>query len=398
MKSFNYYQPTEIRFGRGRLAEVGQAVARFGRRCLLLTVPESQEFSRLYNKVKDLLHDKDIGVTHFDGVIPNPTTVVVSDAAEMARQHKVDVVLGLGGGSSMDTAKAVAVEASHTGTCWDYLFFRNTQPTDKTLPVVAVTTTSGTGSHVTQVAVVTNPAERSKSALYNPILYPRISIVDPELMLTVPPHVTAATGFDVLAHAFQSYINPNESPYTDLMAPDAMRLVAANLPGAVRRSQDISLRAWMAWADTLAGLCIANSGVTLPHGMGMAMGGLYPHVAHGEALAVIYPAIMRYTYRSAPAKYAALARIFDPSLEDASEEKAAEKSCDLVDSFLKDIGLWTCLEDYGIPEEDLRQLAEASLVLPDYKNHPRIATVDEVLALLKKSCRVNKTGSGMMIH
>lgn len=183
MKNFSYYQPTVIRFGRGRLAEVGGAVALLGRRCLLVSMAEAPEFSALYRKVKDLLRDSHIQVAHFDGVVPNPTTEVVSSGARLVRELEADVVLGLGGGSSLDTAKAVAVEASHPGTCWDYLFFRKTQPTDKTLPVVAVTTTSGTGSHVTEVAVVTNPAERIKSALYHSVLYPRVADVEDVLGL-----------------------------------------------------------------------------------------------------------------------------------------------------------------------------------------------------------------------
>ena len=156
MKPFNYHQPTEIRFGRGRLKEIPSAVARLGGRCLLVTVPDVPEFNGLFGKVKALLGEAKIPAAHFSGVVPNPTTDVVTAGARMAREFKADVILGLGGGSSMDTAKAVAVEATHPGRAWDYLFFRENQPTEKTLPVVAVTTTSGTGSHVTQVAVVSN--------------------------------------------------------------------------------------------------------------------------------------------------------------------------------------------------------------------------------------------------
>ena len=217
MKEFNYYQPTDIKFGRGRIREIGQIVSEWGKRCLLVTRPIFPYFDGLIQKVKQSLKENGIAVAHFDEVIPNPTTAVVSDGVRMARSYNADVVIGLGGGSSMDTAKAIAVEATHDGTCWDYLFFRDTQPTEKTLPVIAVTTTSGTGSQVTQVAVVTNPAEKNKSALYHPRLYPKVSIIDPELMLSVPEHITASTGFDVFAHAFESYINPNGSPYTDLM-------------------------------------------------------------------------------------------------------------------------------------------------------------------------------------
>ena len=217
MKNFNYYQPTEIRFGWGRTDETGEAVAGYGKNCLVVTTPLFPEFDEIFKKVMDSLKNTGVNAVHFDGVIPNPTTDVVTKGAELAKEHGCDVILGLGGGSSMDTAKAIAVEAVHEGTCWDYLWFRETQPTEKTLPVIAVTTTSGTGSHVTQVAVVTNTAKKCKSALYNARIFPRIGIVDPELMLTVPEHITAVTGFDVFTHAFESLIHINSSPYIEMM-------------------------------------------------------------------------------------------------------------------------------------------------------------------------------------
>jgi len=386
MKDFVFHQPTEVRFGRGRVREAGEIVARFGIKCLLVTVPEFPALAPLFARIKEILEEKGVAVAHFDGVIPNPTTDVVSAGARLARESGAEVVLGLGGGSSMDTAKAIAVEATHKGTCWDYLFFKK-QPTAATLPVVAVTTTSGTGSHVTQVAVVTNPAERNKSALFNSILFPRVSIVDPELVVTAPKHVTATTGFDVFSHAFESYINPNGSPYTDILAIEAIRLVAANLPSAVRNGADIEARTRMAWADTLGGLSIANAGVTLPHGIGMAMSGLYPHVAHGEALAAVYPAIMSYTYETSISKFAAVGRLFDPALVRVGDAEAAKRSCEALDAFLRGIGLRMTLKDLKIPEAELKALAKASMVLPDYKNHPRVATVDEILKILEKSCR-----------
>ena len=388
MRKFNYYQPTEIRFGSGRIQEVGDAVSRWGRRCLLVTVPVFPEFKDLYRNVKQSLEDSGMAVAHFDGVIPNPTTEVVAAGARMAQEHRADVVLGLGGGSSMDTAKAIAVEATHEGTCWDYLFFRDSQPSDRTLPVVAVSTTSGTGSHVTQVAVVTNPEEKVKSALYHPLLFPGTCIVDPELMLTVPGRVTASTGFDVFAHAFESFITPNGSPYTDLISFEAIRLAAAHLPRAVEDGSDLEARTHMAWADTLAGLSIANAGVTLPHGIGMAIGGMYPHVMHGEALAVVYPAILEYTYQAVPDRFARVGRVFDPSLGELSEAEAAAASVGVIEGFIKQIGMSLCFEDLKVPKEELRALAEASLVLPDYKSHPRVIDLDGVYELLLKSCRL----------
>jgi alcohol dehydrogenase class IV len=232
---------------------------------------------------------------------------------------------------------------------------------------------------------LTNPAERNKSALYHPLLYPRASLVDPELMTTLPPRVTAATGFDVFAHAFESYINPGGSPYTDMMALEALRLVARSLPVAVKKGKDLDAREGMAWADTLAGLCIANAGVTLPHGIGMAIGGLYPHVAHGEALAVVYPAVLEYTYRVAPEKFAAVGRIFDRRIAAGRGVQAAGQASAAISRFIRRIGMGLRLRDLKVPKAELEALARQSLVLPDFKNHPRLATLADVKAILDRS-------------
>jgi len=385
MKNFNYYQPTEIRFGWGRTEETGEAAAGYGKNCLIVTTPLFPEIEPAFKKVMDSLKAAHVKTVHYDGVIPNPTADVVSRGVEVAKEHGCDVILGLGGGSSMDTAKAIAVEAVHEGTCWDYLWFRDKQPSEKTLPVIAVTTTSGTGSHVTQVAVVTNTDEKCKSAVYNANVFPRTGIVDPELMLTVPKHITAVTGFDVFTHAFESYIHANASPYTDMMALEALRLTVRYLPEALENGSNRNARNAMAWADTLAGLCIANAGVTLPHGMGMAIGGMYPHIAHGEALAVLYPSFMRYTYRSAVRQFAHLGRMLNTELVNISDEDAAEKSCEEVDTFLKKIGLWVTLDSFDVPENELPELAESCLVLPDYKNNPKVADLKDMSDLLSKS-------------
>jgi len=226
----------------------------------------------------------------------------------------------------MDTAKAIAVEATHPRTSWDYLLYRETQPTERTLPIIAVSTTSGTGSQVTQVAVVTNALLKTKSAICNSIVYPRACIVDPELVRTVPPHITASTEVDVFCHAFESYLHVNASPYTDTLALEAIRLVARWLPTVVADGSNMEAREAMAWADTLAGFCIANAGVTLPHGIGMTVGRQCPQVMHGEALAVTYPEFTRFTYPYAVKQFATMGRILNPALEKESDEVAAERS------------------------------------------------------------------------
>jgi alcohol dehydrogenase class IV len=284
----------------------------------------------------------------------------------------------------MDTAKAIAVEATHPGTAWDYLFFK-TPPTSKTLPIIAVSTTSGTGSQVTQVAVMTETQTKTKSAIYNSIVYPRVAIVDPDLVRSLPKHITASTGFDVFCHAFESYLHPAASPYTDLLALDAIRLVAEYLPKVFEDGSYMEGRESMAWADTLAGLCIANAGVTLPHGIGMTISGHCPQIMHGESLAVTYPEFTRFTYPYAIPKFAAMGRVFQPELKNVPDEEAAVCSCEILDAFLMKIGMWLSLKGLGATMEDVSAIADNSQVLPDYKNNPRVATRDEIYEILMNS-------------
>jgi alcohol dehydrogenase class IV len=385
MKHFNYHQSSEIVFGAGRIAEAGQIVKKYGTRCLLVTTPD-KPLQPTYDRVKNILAAAGVEVAHFDDVIPNPTTETSAAGSKMAREHGADVILGLGGGSSMDAAKAIAVETTHEGSAWDYLFYKEPAPDpSKVLPVVAVSTTSGTGSQVTQVSVITNTGERDKSALYNPVIFPKVAIVDPELMLTLPASVTAPTGFDVFSHAFESMINPGTGAYVTLLAKEAIHLVIENLPRVLKDGSDLAAREKMAWADTLAGLCIASAGVTLPHGMGMAVGGMYPHVAHGEALAILYPACTRYTAMSAEEQYAFMAKAINPELENVPDREAAEHAYTEIVGFLKSLGLYKGLRQVNMPEDEIEALAKQSMVLPDYEGNPRVATYDEMVELVKEA-------------
>ena len=382
MVHFRKFQPTELIFGAGTVDRAGEIVAQHGTRCLIVSRPTRHAFVDIYRRVMKSLAQVGVSYEHFDGVVPNPTTDCVTEGAELARKFGADVVLGVGGGSTMDAAKAIAVEAAHNGSAWDYLYFRDTQPTDRTLPIVTITTISGSGSHVTQFAVISNLRESTKSALAHELLYPRSSIVDPELVESTPNNLTAASGFDVFCHAFESYIHLGATPYSDLLALEAIKLVAAYLPRSVEDGQDKEAREQLAWADTLAGLCIANAGVTLPHGVAMTIGGRCPSVSHGEALAFVYPQVVEFSYPSAIHRFAEMARILEPELKEFSDEAAAARSPNVVGDFLKKIGLWINLRESGVTEEKLAEIADHSRDLPDYKNNPRIAERDDIYRML----------------
>ncbi|NCD32763.1 MAG: iron-containing alcohol dehydrogenase, partial [Spartobacteria bacterium] len=280
MNSFNQYQPTHLIFGAGRLKEVGRVAKQYGNKAMLVADPNVKNFlSGAIITAIESLRGVGIDVVEFNKVHPNPRLIDVQEGASIARSEGVDLMIAMGGGSSCDTARAIAVASTHEGTAMDYLYFCEKQPTDKTLPMIMIPTTSGTGSHMSCCAVITDETKNFKSALWNrDQLFARTAIVDPELMCTVPKSVTASTGFDVFTHLFESYININHTPYIDLLALEGIRILAAALPKLIDDLGNVELRSQMAWADTLAGTSIANVGTTLPHGMGQPISGHCPHV------------------------------------------------------------------------------------------------------------------------
>jgi alcohol dehydrogenase class IV len=351
----------------------------------MVTVAPFPALNPVFEKIKKLCSDAGVETFHFDGVQPNPTTDNVNAGVKMGMKNKVDVVLGVGGGSSIDTAKCISVGLTHEGEAWDYRVIDGKPIEDKLLPIIAVSTTAGTGAEVTAAAVVSKKDIHLKYALYDTLLCPTVGIVDPELTLTLPPHITASTGWDAFCHSFEAYThNAGSSDYVDMHALEGMRLIIKNLPIAINDGQNREAREALHWANTLGGLAILNSGVTLPHGMGMAIGGSAPHIAHGEALAIMYPAINRWTWNKSIKEYATVARLFNPDLKDVSDEVAAEKGCDEIDKFLKEIGMWMSFKDKNVSEITLKDIAEDTFKLPDYENHAIVPKAEDVMNLLKK--------------
>jgi alcohol dehydrogenase class IV len=385
MKGFNFYQPTRVSYGWGRVNEIGRAVARYGKKCLLITVESFPALQPLFEKIKTLCTEAGVEIFHFDGVIPNPTTESINLGSEMAKDNKVDIVLGVGGGSSIDSAKAIAVGATHEGDIWDYRIGQKRIQNSKVLPVIAVPTTAGTGTEVTNMAVMKQEEENFKSALASWALCPTISIVDPEPTMTVPPHITASTGFDTFCHLFESYLNKNCSFIIETTALESLKLVIKYLPIAVNNTSNRKAREALSMAATIGGVCITNSGTTLPHGIGMAIGGHTKNLMHGEALAIMYPEINRWTWKDATSKFAVVGRMFNPDLKDKPNRIAAEKSCDEMDLFLQNIGMWMSLEEKNVPENKLKTISDDSIKLRNYTLHPKVATIEDVNDLIIRS-------------
>jgi alcohol dehydrogenase class IV len=384
MRNFNYYHPTRIQFGKNRINEIGKIIARNGKRCLLVTVKPFPLMSDLFEKVKSLCEKAGIDTIHYDGAVPEPNNDCVNRGSKIARENKIDVILGVGGGSTMDTAKAISVGATHEGDIWDYRLGQK-RVGKNILPVIAVPTTGGTGAEVTNMAVIKNATDKTKSAIASWDLTPRVAIVDPVLTLTVPPKVTASTGFDAFTHSFETFININSSNFIDLYALEALKKTIKYLPIAVEDGFNLEAREALSFSAMLGGLCISNIGTTLPHGMAMALGGHVSGIAHGETLAILYPEVNRWTWTTAIEKFAEVGRLFNHNLNEVSDNNAAEKCCDEIELFIKKIGLWNDLSSKNVIKDDFEAITVDALNLRNYTLHPKIANHDDLIDLFEKS-------------
>ncbi len=370
---FDYCQPTRIHFGAGRIREIGRICKRYGRVGFMVTTPD-EPLRPLYEKIKGLLLEQGMETVHFDQVSPNPSVEMVQKGFEQLRESKASFVLGVGGGSSIDTAKTLAFTNGKDAIDWDELFCRYSSPyenyesySDGVLPLISVPTTSGTGSQVTQAAVITRGKE--KITFYHPQNFSRECILDPELMMTLPNRITASTGFDAFTHAFESYINPRASRYSEMDSMEAMRLVVENLPKVLKDPGNLEYRSNLAMADTLAGRALANSGAQAPHPLSEIIGGI-THLPHGEALAVVFPAFIRHSIEANRKKYEKAARIF------CKEAKSAEELFELLVSFLKEIGLYRTMKEMEVDREAFEEMLQSPVldVLP-FGNRDELETI-----------------------
>jgi len=355
---FEHYMPVSIRFGWGRLSELGDVAASLGRRALVVIGRGSIKRSGALDRALDSLGRAEVEAVIFEGVPPNPTSTFVDEGARLARSEKCDLVVGLGGGSSVDCAKGVAVAAVGDRPVWDYV---TGELPKSALPVVAVPTTAGTGTEANPYAVLTNPDLKEKRALNRPpFTYPRASIVDPELTVSLPPRQTAITGMDVLFHALEAFVGNRSQPVVAAMAEQAIRGVAKFLRRAVRDGTDREAREGMSWACTAAGMAINGGGTTALHGMEHPVSA-HLDVPHAEGLCALSEPYLRYLAEVVPGKMARVAEWFGEDVSELSEEEAAERAVEAIERLKTDLSLNVTLKDLGVSGDMLERLTEDTL-------------------------------------
>ncbi|MGI8424524.1 MAG: iron-containing alcohol dehydrogenase [Chloroflexota bacterium] len=375
--------PPALFFGAGAVELMGGESKRLGvARALVVTDPGVAK-AGIAGHVRELLEVAGVTSGLYDQVETEPSVASVERAVAAAQSGSYDVIVGVGGGSALDTAKGVSLRSVNAGPIQRYFGVELVPKTG--LPTILVPTTAGTGSEITPNAIFDDTERKVKAGVVSHRLFAQVAVVDPDLTLGVPPQVTAASGIDALTHAIESYIAVRATPHTDLYALDAIRLIAANLRTVVARGSDRAARYGQALGSFYAGISITNAGTGLCHAMAYPLGSAY-HVPHGMSNALLLPAVLEYNMVADLPKMARIAEAMGEPVEGLSDRDAAQLGVDAVRQLCKDVGLPAGLRDAGVPEDALEGFVEGALSAQRLiTNNPRVPTADAVLRIYRES-------------
>ncbi len=373
-----------IVFGVGSIGSLGAELQRVGAGRVAVITDAGIVGAGIHRLAVDALEKEGLEAAVFEGVEPDPRIDIANQAADFVREQGADAVVGLGGGSSMDIAKAAAVIRTNPDPIETY---RGVNLVPKPgLPTVLVPTTAGTGSEVTSIAVLSDTVNKVKVGVVSEHMFARCALLDPALTVKLPPRVTASTGLDALIHAIESYVGRQASFMTEPLALAAIELVAENLRKAYACGEDLDARTGMLRASLLAGMAFANTQTGAAHACALALGGAF-HVPHGIATSLMLPAVMRFNSIAVPEKFARIATIFGEKVVGLPPTAAARRAVSAVIALIEDVDFKLGLENYGVTESDIPGLAEAS-ILPAarlWNNNPRSATREQVERIFRDS-------------
>ena len=360
-----FYLPTEVSFGKGSSEKLLDVVTRND--SIFLVTDPGVEKAGVTGPILELLARAGAEVTVFGRVEPNPSAKLVMEALTELKNASATMVIAVGGGSSLDLGKVTAALATNEGLLEDYQW-NGRAFAEEALPFIAIPTTAGTGSEVTRVAVIVD--RNVKKGINSDKLFPKLAIVDPELMTGLPPGLTASTGMDALSHAVEAYVGLNSSPFTDALALEAVRLIGRSLGKACACGTDVCAREDMAMASTLAGVAMDQAGLGIVHSMAGPFCGIF-HLPHGEANAVLLKYGMSFNLKAAPGRFASLAAALGCDISGLSPEEAGAAAVEAVSGLVAETGLKVDLAAYGLKESDADIVAEQTEKMFLLRNNPR---------------------------
>jgi len=379
--SFEYNNPTKIIFGENSVKDIGLEVDNLGGSKALIVTDQGVTQAGLIERVVEALGRRYVGT--FDDCVQDSGFKLVNDAAEFARTKGTDILISVGGGSVIDTAKGISVLLREGGQLQDYAGVQMLNRPQT--PHLVIPTTAGTGSEVTWAAVIKNEERNAKETLLDYYLIPNIAILDPTMIAGLPPQITAGTGMDALTHAIEGIHAMQRQPIADAMALHAIRLISEYLPRCVENGDDLFARGQQMIAATMAGIAFGNAQVGLAHAIAHSIGALFG-VPHGLANGIVLPHVMLFNLEDCADRYALIARAMDLDVRGLDDLEAGRKAAEAVWQLTKTIGLTQKLRDAGVPEEGLTEAAELSMSDASIIYNPRmVIDAEEVLAVLKQA-------------
>ena len=361
---FNYYIPTRIIFGAGKLAELATTEHLPGKKALIVISSGTSMRKHGYlERTQGYLKENGVESVVYDKILPNPIQEHVMEGAAVAQENNCDFVVGLGGGSSMDSAKSIAVMAKNPGEYWDYVnggSGKGEPLVNGVLPIVCITTTAGTGTEADPWTVITKTETNEKIGFGTDDTFPVLSIVDPELMLSIPPTLTAYQGMDAFYHAVEGYLANIRQPVSDVYALSSIKLVTENLATAVENGSDIDARSAIAWANTQSGMVESTSCCISEHSIAHALGAFYPGIAHGAALICVSVAYFTFLIEKTPepGRFVDMAKAMGENVDILPESERPMAFVTALKKLIKSIGLETmCLADFDVDKSKSLELA-----------------------------------------
>ncbi|WP_210163140.1 iron-containing alcohol dehydrogenase [Salinarimonas rosea] len=380
-RHFAFEMPAKIEFGTGIVRRLGEIVQLTcgGARALVVTDRGIVE-AGIATKVTDVLDAKGIGHVLFADVQPEPDASGVEAAVELYRSGNCDVIVAVGGGSALDTGKAVSVMLTNPGHIRDYVGLARIQTPGA--PLIALPTTAGTGSEATIWSVISERARGDKYGVGSAHMVPRVAICDPELTLTLPPRNTAVTGIDALAHALESYVNKATQPVSEALSERAMEMVARSLRTAVFAGDNVAARADMLLASTLAAMAFNPTRLGLAHALAMPLGA-HAKIPHADVISILLPPVMRFNVSANLPKFARIAELFGEQVSHLSLRQAAEAGVRAVEQLIEDVGAPRSLGLYGVEERDLVFYAEEGMRSGNIAVNPRATSQNDLVGIMQ---------------
>lgn len=368
---FEFQIKTKIKFGTGKRKVLPQTAADLGCRTLMIVVDEGIKNAGILDMITSELDGK-INYAVFDKVKPDPTIDIIDKGVKFAIENSADTLLAVGGGSPIDSAKAIRAACQQKELNEDI---------SSHIPLITVPTTSGSGSEVTKAVVITDEKTKNKFSAVDESLTPDITVVDPELTRTLPPHLTAISGMDALSHCIESYVSQDAVLPFEMIATKGIEMVKTYLRPAVGNGNNMKAREGMSLASLFGGIALSNCGLGLVHAIAHPLGGRF-EIPHGLANTILLPHVMKFNIISNPAKFANIARLMGVNISDMTEMEAARCAADEVKKLTADIGLPTGLKDFGVDSfEKVADLALEEVLM--LRSNPRPVKREDIIKILK---------------